>query len=202
MTVDKDILNRLNEQNISVFTINDIIDLGSYDNLRKTLERMTKSGVLRRLIRGVYEIPKYNKTFNMIAPPSIDEIASSLARNFNWDIYPTGNYALNILGISTQIPSKYIYISSGPNRKYEYEGNIIFFKHATLKETNSFSYITNIVIQAFKELGKDNITDEIIKLIRQKFSSDEINLICEEAKKTTIWIYQNILRLKEVNIHE
>ena len=202
MTIDKDILNRLNEQNISVFTINDIIDLGSYDNLRKILERKTKSGTLSRLIRGVYEIPKYNKTFNMIAPPSIDEIAKALARNFNWDIYPSGNYALNILGISTQIPSKYIYISSGPNRKYEYEGNIIFFKHATLKETNSFSYITNIVIQAFKELGKDNITDEIIKLIRQKFSSDEINLICEEAKKTTIWIYQNILRLKEVNIHE
>ena len=64
---------------------------------------------------------------------------------------------INSLGISTQIPSKYIYISSGPNRKYEYEENILFFKHATLKETNSFSYITNIVIQAFKELGKDNI---------------------------------------------
>lgn len=202
MGIDKDILKRLNEQNIKVFTINDIIDLGSYDNLRKILERMTKSGILRRLIRGVYEIPKYNKTFNMIAPPSIDEIAKALARNFNWDIYPSGNYALNILGVSTQIPSKYIYISSGPNRKYEYEGNIIVFKHATLKETNSFSYITNIVIQAFKELGKDNITDDIIKLICQKFSSDEINLICEEAKKTTIWIYQNILRLKEVNIHE
>lgn len=147
------------------------------------LERMTKSGILRRLIRGVYEIPKYNKTFNMIAPPSIDEIAKALARNFNWDIYPSGNYALNILGVSTQIPSKYIYISSGPNGKYEYEGNIIVFKRATLKETNSFSYITNIIIQAFKELGKNNITDDIIKLICQKFSSDEINLICEEAKK-------------------
>lgn len=72
ITIDKDIINRLNEQNISVFTINDIIDLGSYDNLRKILERMTKSSILRRLIRGVYEILKYNKTFNMIDPPSID----------------------------------------------------------------------------------------------------------------------------------
>lgn len=202
MSVEKDILYRLKKQNISVFTANDIIDLTSYDNLRKSLERMTKAGSLKRLIRGVYEIPKYNKTFNTIAAPSIDEIAKALARNFNWDIYPSGNYALNILGISTQIPSKYIYISSGPYREYEYEGNIIVFKHATLKETNSFSYITNIVIQALKELGKDNITDEIIKIIRQKFSSDEINLICKEAKKTTIWIYQNILRFKEVNNHE
>ena len=59
----------------TILQINDIIDLGSYDNLRKILERMTKSGTLRRLIRGVYEIPKYNKTFNMFAPPSIDYIA-------------------------------------------------------------------------------------------------------------------------------
>ncbi len=70
--IDKDILNRFNEQNITLFTINDIIDLDSYDNLRNILERMTKSSILRRLIRGVYEIPKYNKTFNMIAQPSID----------------------------------------------------------------------------------------------------------------------------------
>ncbi len=202
MAIDKEILKRLNKRNISIFTINDIIDLGSYDNLRKTLERMTKANILRRLIRGVYEIPKYNKTFNMIAPPSIDAIAKAVGRNFNWNIYPSGNYALNILGISTQVPAKYIYISSGPNRKYEYEGNVIIFKHATLKETNSFSYITNIVIQAFKELGKDNITDEIIGLIHKKLSNKELNLICEEAKKTTIWIYQNILRLKEGGNHE
>ena len=85
---------------------------------------------------------------------SIDEISKILSRKFNLDIYLPG---INSLGISTQISSKYIYISSGPNRKYEYEKNILFFKHATLKETNSFSYIANIVIQAFKELGKDNI---------------------------------------------
>ena len=97
MSVEKDILYRLNKQNISVFTANDIIDLTSYDNLRKSLERMTKAGIIRRLIRGVYEIRKYNKTFNTIAAPSIDEIAKALARNFNWDIYPSGNYALNIL---------------------------------------------------------------------------------------------------------
>ena len=58
MSVEKDILYRLNKQNISVFTANDIIDLASYDNLRKSLERMTKAGIIRRLIRGVYEICK------------------------------------------------------------------------------------------------------------------------------------------------
>ncbi len=198
MKLATEIINRLRELNINVFTVNDIIDMGSYDNLRKVLERMVKAGTIRRLIRGVYDIPKYNKTFNMLTPPSLDEIAKALARNFNWDIYPSGNYALNLLGISTQIPSKYIYISSGPNRKYEYEGNTIIFKHASLKETNSFSYKTNIVIQAFKELGNDNIDDHVIECIKNKFNKEEIEDICLEARKTTIWIYNNILRCKEV----
>lgn len=197
MKLATEIINRLRDLNINVFTVNDIIDMGSYDNLRKVLERMVKAGTIRRLIRGVYDIPKYNKTFNMLTPPSLDEIAKALARNFNWDIYPSGNYALNLLGISTQIPSKYIYISSGPNRKYEYEGNTIIFKHASLKETNSFSYKTNIVIQAFKELGNDNIDDHVIECIKNKFNKEEIEDICLEARKTTIWIYNNILRCKE-----
>lgn len=196
MQLHEKIILKINELRLDAFTINDIIELGSYDNLRKTLERMTKSNVIRRLIRGVYDIPKYNKTFNMITPPSIDGIARALARSFNWDIYPTGNYALNVLGLSTQIPSKYVYISSGPYRKYDYEGTDIEFKHASLKETNSYSFNTNLIIQAFKELGKENINEVILKTVASKFSNIELEEICKEAKNTTIWIYENIIRMR------
>ena len=55
MTIDKDMLN---EQNISAFTINDIIASGLYDNLRKILERTTKFDILRRLIRSIHDIHK------------------------------------------------------------------------------------------------------------------------------------------------
>ena len=110
MNLQDKILNKLNEIKIDTFTIIDIIELDSYDNLRKSLERMVKNNKIRRIFRGVYDVPKLNQTFNMLYPPSIDGITKALARNFNWDIYPTGNYALNLLGVSTQVPSKYIYI--------------------------------------------------------------------------------------------
>ena len=196
MQLQEKIIYRIKELNIEAFTINDIIELGTYDNLRKTLERMTKSNLIRRLIRGVYDIPKYNKTFNMLTPPSIDGIAKALARSFNWDIYPSGNYALNILGLSTQIPSKYIYISSGPYRKYDYDGTVIEFKHASLKETKAYSYNVNLIIQAFKELGKENINNDILKTVANKFSAIELEEICKEAKNTTIWIYENIVKMR------
>lgn len=196
MKIQNEILQKVKELNLEAFTINDILGLSSYDNLRKNLERMTSNNTLRRLIRGVYDIPRFNETFNMYNAPSIDGIAKAVARHNNWNIYPSGNYALNILGLSTQIPNQYVYISSGPYKKYEYEGNIIEFKHASLKETNSYSYLTNLVIQAFKEIGKENINQEIIDQIKRKLTNEEIDNICKEGKNTTIWIYENIIKLR------
>lgn len=198
MNLSEKIIDRINELKIEAFTVNDIIDLGTYDNLRKTLERMVKQKKIRRLIRGVYDIPKLNNTFNILNPPSIDGVAKALARSFNWDISPSGNYALNILGLSTQVPSKYVYISSGPYREYIVDNLVIEFRHASLKEIKSFSYNTNLVIQSLKELGKDNITDDILKIISNKFTFDEILKICDEAKHTTIWIYVNILKIRGI----
>ena len=193
-----DIIELVNRNKYEAFSIKDVISLSSYDNLRKNLERMTKEGSIRRIIRGIYDIPKYNNIFNMYNVPSINGVANALARNFNWNIYPSGNAALNILGLSTQIPSKYIYISSGPYRKYECENIIIEFKHASQNETNSFSYNTNLIIQALKELGKDNVNDEVLSMISKKYSSIELNNIIEEAQNTTIWIYYKIKRMGEL----
>ena len=193
-----EIIELVNRNKYEAFSIKDVISLSSYDNLRKNLERMTKEGSIRRIIRGIYDIPKYNNIFNMYNVPSINGVANALARNFNWNIYPSGNAALNILGLSTQIPSKYIYISSGPYRKYECENIIIEFKHASQNETNSFSYNTNLIIQALKELGKDNVNDEVLSMISKKYSSIELNNIIEEAQNTTIWIYYKIKRMGEL----
>ena len=66
MQLQGKIIDKIEQLDLNAFTINDIIELGSYNNLRKTLERMTKDKIIRRLIRGVYDIPKYNKTFNML----------------------------------------------------------------------------------------------------------------------------------------
>ena len=193
-----EIIELVNRNKYEAFSIKDVISLSSYDSLRKNLERMTKEGSIRRIIRGIYDIPKYNNIFNMYNVPSINGVANALARSFNWNIYPSGNAALNILGLSTQIPSKYIYISSGPYRKYECENIIIEFKHASQNETNSFSYNTNLIIQALKELGKDNVNDEVLSMISKKYSSIELNNIIEEAQNTTIWIYYKIKRMGEL----
>ena len=172
MNTQEFIINKLNSEGINVFTVNDLIGIADYDTLRKNLERMTKDNIIKRIIRGVYYLPKYNKTFNTYSIYNIDDVAKAIARWSNWVICPSGNYALNILGLSTQIPNKYTYISSGPYRKYDIEGSLIEFKNVSQKQINNYSYMTLLVIQAIKEIGKDNISDNDLLTIKKKLKEE------------------------------
>ena len=93
--LQKSILERISKENLGAFTSTDFLDLASYDAIRKSLDRLEDSKKIRRVIRGVYDKPSLNKTFNMFESPKIEDIAYAIARQNNWSICPTGNYALN-----------------------------------------------------------------------------------------------------------
>ncbi len=198
MSTQEKIITRLNEYGLNVFTVNDLFGIADYDNLRKNLERMNRDGTIKRIIRGVYYLPKYNKTFNTYSIYNIEDVAKAIARWSNWLICPSGNYALNIFGLSTQVPSKYSFISSGPYRNYEIDGNIIEFKNVSQKQINNYSYMTLLTIQAIKEIGKENITENDLLIIKKRLSNDELDKLYDESKQTIIWIYNIIQRMKEL----
>ena len=67
------------------------------------------------------------------------------------------------------------------------------------RETNSFSYNTNLVIQSIKELGKENINYNNLKAIANNFSLEELENICNESKNTTVWIYEFIKKMRGIS---
>ncbi len=71
-------------------------------------------------MRGVYDKPAYSNLLQEVAAPDPEQIAEALARSYNWTIAPSGNTALNLLGLSTQVPANWVFISSGPYKKYEF----------------------------------------------------------------------------------
>jgi len=79
-----------------------------------TLHRLLKKGTLRRVIRGIYDYPKYSETLKTVLSPDSDQVAQALVRRFGWRIQFTGSTALNILGLSTQVPARIVYLSDGP----------------------------------------------------------------------------------------
>ena len=138
----------------SIFSTSDFADIADTNTVRSALYRLVQDKILRRVINGIYEKPKYSKLLDEYVAPDPDAVAKALARSYHWTIAPCGNTALNMLGLSTQVTAVWSYISDGPYKTYEWNSTRIEFKHRTNKEITGLSYMTALVIQALKTLGK------------------------------------------------
>jgi len=183
------ILERINSEKYGAFTSSDFSDIDNYKMISKTLETLDDKGIIKRARRGIYYIPKYNELLGIEEAPSINEIAKAIARQYNLIIIPSGNYALNMIGLSTQVPIKYIYITNGPYNEYEVGNNTIYFKHSTSREINNLPYKILICIQALKTIGKNNIDENVIKKIKSFLDDSDINNLKTKNYKITSWIH-------------
>lgn len=179
----------------SVFVVSDFIDLASYDNIRQIFSRLENEDKIRRILPGIYDKPLYSNILKQNVSPDINAVAEAIARKNNWSIIPSGNVALNLLGISTQVPAKWEYLSSGNTKSYQVGNTSINFTHRADKELNNMSTKTALVIQAVKALGEANISEDIITKFASKLSDAEKTQLFTEAKPTTAWIYEIIKRI-------
>lgn len=182
----------LSAENGMVFTTSDFADIADSDTVRQSLNRLVNSGILRRVFRGVFEKPKYSNLLKEYVATDPNAVANALARSYHWTIAPCGNTALNFLGLSTQVTATWSYISDGPYRIYEWDSTRIEFKHRANREITGLSYITVLVVQALKTLGKDNVTLEIIRILSDRLDSKDKVLILKEAAEATDWVYDII----------
>ena len=88
----------------SAFMLSDFTNDLDYENVKKNAQVLERKGIIRRVLRGVYDKPKFSKAINEFAVPYPDEVAKAIARGLKWEIAPDGNAALNILSLSTQVP--------------------------------------------------------------------------------------------------
>ena len=179
----------------AVFVAPDFADIADTATIRQGLKRLYQSGIIRRIIRGIYEKPKYSKLLDEYVAADPDAVAKALARCYHWTIAPCGNTALNLLGLSTQVTAVWSYISDGPYKTYKWNSTKLEFKHRTNKEITGLSYMTSLVIQALKTLGRTNVTPEIIQTLSEKLSEAEKQACLKEATESTDWVYDTIRKM-------
>jgi hypothetical protein len=175
-----------------VFSAVDFKDKFNRREIDESLSYLSKDKIIRRIIRGVYDYPEFSKLLNKYVSPDICKIAYALARKFSWRIHPEGNTALNYLGLSNQVAAKNIYLSDGPNRKYNIKSSTLEFKHTAMKESALKRQSASLTVQALKSWGENNITDELIEKLSSKYSLQEWIKIKNDTIKTTGWIYKVI----------
>ena len=180
-----------------VFFANDFLYIASYETARKILNRMVKEGKIKRVIDGFYYNPRYSELIGEYEAVSIHELALAIARKYNWNIAPCSSTALNLIGLSTQVPTHYKYISSGRYKKYTIGDMVLEFKKVNPGEIANMSLKTATVIQAIKSLGKENINSEVVRKIREYLTEEEISDLMDEAKSVPSWIYEVIREVSE-----
>lgn len=172
----------------TIFSLNEFYHLGNLNTLKSIFYRLETEGKIKRLIDGLYTVPKFSELLQEESYPSVEDVANKLADKFSWKIAPSDNHALNLMGLSTQVPTKYIYVSDGPYRTYEYRTRKIVFKHTSNRFISQYSKNFTIMIQAIKAIGNDNIKQSDISRISE-FSKQYVDEdIIEAGKKLPAWM--------------
>lgn len=192
------IKNRINDfDSRKVFINNDFLDIAGNETVRRTLNQLVSENKIKRVINGFYYNPSYSELIEEYEAVSIHELALAIARKYNWNIAPYSSTALNLLGLSTQVPTHYKYISSGRYKEYKIGDTVLEFKKVNPGEIANMSLKTATVIQAIKSLGKENITSEVIQKIRESLTEKERTDLMNESKSAPSWIYEVIREICE-----
>ena len=180
-----------------VFIPTDFLDVTKPLNINNVLVRLLKRGVIRRPLRGIYSKPYLSDRLGIELMPSPDDVIAAIARKNRWRIAPAGQTAQNRLGLSTQIPVMVEYVTSGPDKTYDYDGFQIRLKHRANRDMLESSPVTLTFIQALKSLGKDSIDATVMSTLSRKLTVEQIDTVYNETKTATSWIYGVARQLKE-----
>ena len=180
-----------------IFSANDFTNTGEPKSVRKALERMTNAGVIIRVTRGIYCYPKIDKVLGLGAIyPAFEEIAQYIARRDKARIVPTGSYALNVLGLSTQVPANIVYLTDGSPRKITLKsGRGIKFIKTAPKNLAFKNRLAMLLTFALKEIGEGNVTEEQKQHIADLLKNEDKAAIEKDYALMPNWIQLLISRL-------
>ncbi len=179
------------------FSAKDFLDIASRTMIDVTLASLAQSGKIRRIKRGLYDMPRINAALGGELSPDIDEAAQAIARRQRWKIVPEGAWAANLMGLSTQVPSKITYLTDGPNNEVLIGRRSIHFKHARPKAMAGLEGKFALVVQALRHLGKDGVSTQEIETLRRTLSPAEKRRLVKDTRFGVDWIYEVAKRIAE-----
>ncbi len=176
-----------------IFFAEDFYAYGSPGNIRLTLFRLVNEGILERLAQGIYLKPKKDPLLGTIYPTT-EEIAKQIAQRDKARIAPTGVFALYLLGLTTQVPLKAVYLSDGSQREIKIGNRIIQFKKTVPKSFAIKDELLHLIVQAFKEVGQNKVTEEFIEKIKPSVVQLDSQVVQKQVKYAPVWI-QKVIKI-------
>ena len=171
----------------TLFFIDDFASIGNKKTVGKALERLVNSGELHRVATGIYVRPVNDELLGVVLP-GIEEIAEAIRKRDKARIVPTGSYALYKLGLTTQVPMNVVYYTDSTARKIKVGKQTITFKRASARNLSAIGDTSKLVIQALKTIGKDKVTEEELRRIRELLKQEKPFHLQHDLKIAPEWI--------------
>ncbi|MEP7080912.1 MAG: DUF6088 family protein [Ginsengibacter sp.] len=172
----------------------DFREKGTQAAVKMALSRISKKGNLKRLAHGIYYMPKIDPLFGPLFPAP-EEVADAIAKKEKVRIQPSGAYALHRLGLTSQVPTRLVYITDGENRQIKIGKTTIRFKATTPKKMALEGEISSLVILALDELNPENIDNETEKKIKEILKNEDHRRLKKNLSLTSARIHDYIIKI-------
>ena len=180
----------------SVFVPADFLGIGSREAVDLALHRLARKGTIRRLARGVYDFPKEHPVLGPLTP-SAEAVARALAGRDRTRIQPAGAYAANTLGLSEQVPAKAVFLTDGPARTVKIGTTTIQLRRTTARNMATAGRLSGLLIQALRELGKEQVTPERRQHLKRTLPADKRRELIKDLKLAPAWMHAIFRELAE-----
>ncbi|MGH8192994.1 MAG: DUF6088 family protein [Woeseiaceae bacterium] len=171
----------------AVWTPKDFLDLGSRAAVDQALRRLVQKGVLRRVDRGVYSYPTVSSRLGPLAP-SPDAVAHAVAKATGSKLQVSGAKAANVLGLSTQVPAKNVYLTDGPSRTVRVGRQTVQLKHASARKLYGAGTGAGLALQALRYLGPRGIDDRAVRTIGSQLNAADKRRLARAKRMAPDWI--------------
>jgi hypothetical protein len=167
---------------------------GTEDAIRKALSRLTQAGQIKRLAHGIYYKPKIDPVLGELRPGA-DEVVKMLAQKEKIKVRPAGAYAVHRLGLTTQVPTKLVYITNGHPKQFKLGKLEIKFKATSPKKLETIGEISSLLIQALEEIGTEYIDPETENKILKLLLKEELSKLKHDLSLAPAKVNDYIVKL-------
>lgn len=177
-----------------VLSPRDLLDLGSGPAVRQALSRAVEAGLMRKVARGLYQVPRRDPEFGTLAP-TIDAVIEALQKRDGIRLLPSGAHAANILGLSTQVPVRVVFLTDGPTRRIRLGRREIVLKRTTPRQMATAGKISGTVIQALRWMGAQHMGDSEIAQLRERLSKADKKVLLADQRQAPAWVASLLRRI-------
>jgi hypothetical protein len=172
------------------------LDLGSRQAVGVALHRLEKTKSIRRLSRGVYDYPIDDPLLGELSP-TIEAITKALSQRDRFRLQPSGAYALNLLGLSEQVPAKIVFLTEGESRTLKIGPMTIELRRTTPRNMASSGRLSGLIIQGFRSLGKDHVTKARIEKLKSTIPLKQRKELLKDIALAPAWMHSIFHELAE-----